>query len=246
MERRKFVVGLGALASGAAAATGTGAFTAAELSGRQANISVVNDTNGLVGLKADPDTELVRDNGGDNDNELVIDFNPDSGDGQGVNPNSKYQVGGLGGIGNLNEVPGNPTLDTTIEDLAIDTDSDIEEHYAFSLLNQSGSDQAVEVTYEANEDFPEEAEVYMVSKYEEGDNDSQETSALVATATPDAREASILYSDDTDFSTDVDSGTDVKVTILVVVGDAETGDNLGGSIVVHAGSHDEFSTADQD
>ena len=244
MERRKFVIGLGALASGAAAAMGTGAFTAAELSGREANISVVNDTNGLIGLQAG-DSELVSDDGGSNGNELVIDFNPDSGDGTGVNPNSKYQVGGLGGIDNLDEVPGNPTLPTTIEDIAIDTNSDIEGNHAFSLLNQSGSDQAIEVTFEANSSFPSDAEVYMVSKYEEGSGDSEETSALVATATPDAREASIIYSDETDYSTDVDSGTDVKITILVVVGDAATGADLGGTLTVRAGSHDDFSTADQ-
>ncbi|MFD1599662.1 hypothetical protein [Halobellus rarus] len=243
MERRKFVIGLGALASGSAAAMGTGAFTAAELDGREANIGVVDDTNGLIGLEAG-DSELVSNDGGSNDNELVINFNPD-GPGDGVNPNSKYQVGGLGGIGNLDEVPGNPTLDTTVEDVAIDTDSDIEDHYAFKLLNQSGSDQAIEVAYEANEDFPSEAEVYMVSQYEEGQDDSEQTSALIASATPDAREASIIYSDDTDYSTDVDSGKDVKISLLVVVGDADTGDDLDGDITVRAGSHDDFSTADQ-
>jgi hypothetical protein len=244
MERRKFVVGLGALAAGSSAAVGSGAFTAAELSGREANISVVNDTNGLIGLQAG-DSELVSNDGGSNGNELAIDFNPSSGDGEGVNPNSKYQVGGLGGIDNLDEVPGNPTLPTTIEDIAIDTNSDIEGNHAFSLLNQSGSDQAIEVTFEANSSFPSDAEVYMVSKYEEGSGDSEETSALVATATPDAREASIIYSDETQYSTDVDSGTDVKVSILVVVGDAATGADLGGTLTVRAGSHDDFSTADQ-
>jgi hypothetical protein len=223
---------------------GTGAFTAAELSGREANINVVNDTNGLIGLQAG-DSELVSNDGGSNGNELAINFNPSSGDGTGVNPNSKYQVGGLGGIGNLDEVPGNPTLPTTIEDIAIDTNSDIEGNHAFSLLNQSGSDQAVEVTFEANSSFPSDAEVYMVSKYEEGSGDSEETSALVATATPNAREASIIYSNETQYSTDVDSGTDVKVSILVVVGDAATGADLGGTLTVRAGSHDDFSTADQ-
>jgi hypothetical protein len=224
---------------------GTGAFTAAELSGREANIGVVDDTNGLIGLEADPDTELVSDDGGSNGNELVIDFDPNDND-RGVNPNSKYQVGGLGGIGNLDEVPGNPTLSTTVEDEAIDTNSDIEDNYAFRLLNQSGSAKAIEVTYEANENsFPPDTQVYMVSKYEEGSGDSEETSALVATATPDAREASIIYSDETNYSTDVDSGTDVKVSILVVVGDAATGADLGGTLTVRAGSHDDFSTADQ-
>jgi hypothetical protein len=244
MQRRKYLAAIGSLAAGGAAAMSTGAFTAAELSGREANISVVNDTNGLIGLQAG-DSELVSDDGGSNGNELAIDFNPDSGDGTGVNPNSKYQVGGLGGIGNLDEVPGNPTQSPTIEDVAIDTNSDIEDYHAFSLLNQSGSDQAIEVTFEANSSFPSDAEVYMVSKYEEGSGDSEETSALVATATPNAREASIIYSDETQYSTDVDSGNDVKISILVVVGDAATGADLSGTLTVRAGSHDDFSTADQ-
>ncbi|TKX62386.1 hypothetical protein EXE48_06730 [Halorubrum sp. ASP1] len=136
-------------------------------------------------------------------------------------------------------------MPTTIEDVAIDTNSDIEGNHAFSLLNQSGSDQAIEVTFEANSSFPSDAEVYMVSKYEEGSGDSEQTSALVATATPNAREASIIYSDETQYSTDVDSGTDVKVSILVVVGDAATGADLGGTLTVRAGSHDDFNTADQ-
>ncbi|SMO45424.1 hypothetical protein SAMN06264867_102215 [Halorubrum cibi] len=222
---------------------GTGAFTAAELDGRKANIEVVDDTDGLIGLEAGT-SQLVSNDGGANGNELVIDFDVD-GPGDGVNPNSKYQVGGLGGIGNLDEVPGNPTLDTTVEDVAIDTDSDIEDYYAFRLLNQSGSDQAIEVEYETNSDFPSEAEVYMVSQYEEGSGDPEQTSSLIASATPDDREASIIYSDDTDYSTDVDSGKDVKISLLVVVDDAETDDDLGGNIVVRAGSHDDFTTADQ-
>ncbi|RAW46357.1 hypothetical protein DQW50_04265 [Halorubrum sp. 48-1-W] len=137
-------------------------------------------------------------------------------------------------------------METTVEDVAIDTDSDIEDNCAFELVNQSGSDQAIEVEYEANSDFPQDAEVYMVSKYAEGSGDSEQTSSLIASATPDAREASIIYSDDTDYSTDVDSGKDVKVSLLVVVGDAATGADLGGSITVRAGSHDDFSTADQE
>ena len=89
MERRKFVVGLGSLAAGGAAARGTGAFSAMSAS-RDATIDVVNDTDGLIALRAGPqaDGRAYETDGG----ELKIDFTSGAG-GQGVNVNSRYQVG---------------------------------------------------------------------------------------------------------------------------------------------------------
>ena len=49
MERRKFVIGLGSLAAGGAAATGTGAFTQTTTE-RQAEVKVVNDNDAILGL----------------------------------------------------------------------------------------------------------------------------------------------------------------------------------------------------
>jgi hypothetical protein len=238
MERRKFVIGLGSLAAGGAAATGTGAFTAAELNGRSASIGVVDDTNGLIGLEAG-DSELVTDSGGDTSNELQIDFDTGVNGSTGVNPNSTYQVGGLGGIDNLDEVPGTGS-GTSALDVAIDTTSDIENNCAFRLRNQSGSSQQIEITYQANDDLPSGAEVYMVSHYDQGDGEPEETSALEARATPEDRSASILYDEDTGFSSNVTSGTDVEVTLIVDVDDVSAPDDLGGEIVVRAGSHDDF------
>ena len=243
MERRKFVIGLGALTTGSAAAVGSGAFTAAELDARDANIEVVDDTDGLIGLEAGS-SELVSDDGGTGDNELVIDFNPEA-DGKGVNPNSAYQVGGLGGIDNLDEIPGAPDEADAVLDRALDTSTPIYSDYAFKLTNQSGSEHAIEVTYDANEaDFPGDTIVYMVSWYEDGSGTSEEVSALAAAATPDARRASILYTDDADWSTAVGSGGVVKVALLVDVNGADTGEDLGGDIIVRAGSHDEFIDPD--
>ncbi|OYR82273.1 hypothetical protein DJ71_12155 [Halorubrum sp. E3] len=51
MERRKFVVGLGALASGSAAAVGTGAFETASAE-RTVDVNVAADSNGLVEISA--------------------------------------------------------------------------------------------------------------------------------------------------------------------------------------------------
>jgi len=89
MQRRKFIVGLGSLAAGGAAVTGTGAFSAMSAS-RDATIDVVNDTDGLIALRAGPqaDGRVYETDGG----ELKIDFTSGAG-GQGVNVNSRYQVG---------------------------------------------------------------------------------------------------------------------------------------------------------
>ena len=89
MERRKFVVGLGALATGSAAATGTGAFTSATVNGREADIAVTNDSNGQIGLHANDDISHVYENG---DGELSIDLSQGTGDG--VNTNSQFSIGG--------------------------------------------------------------------------------------------------------------------------------------------------------
>jgi hypothetical protein len=88
MQRRKFLIGMGSLAAGAAAATGTGAFTAMSAP-RDSNIDVVTDSNGLIGLVDTTDGDVVRttDNG-----ELTIDFTAD-GNAGGVNVDSQYQVG---------------------------------------------------------------------------------------------------------------------------------------------------------
>lgn len=78
MERRKFVVGLGALAAGSSAAVGTGALNAFEAD-RDATIEVVDDTDAYIQLlpgdRADGNTESggyaeINDDG---ELEIVID-----------------------------------------------------------------------------------------------------------------------------------------------------------------------------
>ena len=51
MERRKFLIGAGALASGSAAAVGTGAFTSVSAD-RSVDIDVADDPNALLGIDA--------------------------------------------------------------------------------------------------------------------------------------------------------------------------------------------------
>jgi hypothetical protein len=98
MERRKFVVGLGALASGSAAAVGTGAFTSVTAD-RTVDVEVAGDANAYLGLEpvsGSPNSAYVEVNSG----EVSFDFsssNPNtSGDlGDGFNPDAVTVVDDL-------------------------------------------------------------------------------------------------------------------------------------------------------
>jgi len=97
------MVGLGALSAGAAAATGTGAFSAAFIGGRTANIQVSGDANALLALQPGYDVgtgdSTVSDEmvyyESESAEQLAIDISSD--DGNGVNVNSTYQIGAIAG-----------------------------------------------------------------------------------------------------------------------------------------------------
>lgn len=81
MERRKFVIGLGALATGSAAAVGTGAVTSVRAD-RGFKVDVAGDENAYVGLTGNTDSAFVN----HSDDTLSLDFASDSGNGgKGVN-----------------------------------------------------------------------------------------------------------------------------------------------------------------
>ena len=243
MERRKFVIGLGALAAGSSAAVGSGAFNAAQIDGRQANIEVVDDSNALIGLEPG-DTQYVEDNG---DGQLMIDLSADDKSGSGVNPSSIYQIGGLGGevsSENLDDLPG--STDQSAADVAIDTDSAISNEHAFKVMNQTDEARQIELTYDPNEDFPTKTALYLVAYYPEGDtgDSSEEEGLAVGDVTSDSdRTASILYDSDVDFSDDIAAGDQFYVTILVDVGTVDEGSaDLGGELILRSGDHDNFTT----
>ena len=238
---------MGALASGSAAAMGTGAFTAAELDGRAANIGVVNDSNGLIGLEAGS-SEYVTNTGGNGGNELMIDLSS-TGGGEGVNPNSTYQVGGLGEFdsSNINLVPGDPTVSPSVGQVAIDTTTDISGEHAFKVMNQTDGPKDIEVTYNANDEpFPAGTRLFLVAYYPEGSDDSEREEGLAvgSVANENAKSASIIFDDDQQYSASIGSGKEFYVTLLVDVGGADTGTDLGGTLTVRAGSHDDFTNAD--
>ena len=102
MERRKFAIGMGALATGSSAAIGTGAFTTAEAD-RNVNVNVASDSSGFVELTAQNETYASGTDGG----ELVLNFNGDSGigifdgDGEGLNPNTEFNFENVFRVANI-------------------------------------------------------------------------------------------------------------------------------------------------
>ena len=88
MERRKFMIGAGALATGTSAAVGTGAFSSASLGERTVAVDVAGDSNAQIGLVAGDVSDVSEKSNGEIELSLTGD-----GDGEGVNTNSVYEWG---------------------------------------------------------------------------------------------------------------------------------------------------------
>lgn len=145
MNRRRLLVGLGAVASSGVLATGTGAFSQATVS-RQATIQVANDATGGVGLIPGETVSAVFLNSA---GELVIDTS--EGDADGMNPNSVYWLGASAGDNDI-------TLDDVREDDV--TLSDID-HPLFSVRNQSTADRLIRLSLQLGP-VPDEVTVYLI------------------------------------------------------------------------------------
>ncbi len=223
MERRKFVIGLGALASGSAAAVGTGAFTAAELEDRSVGVTVADDSQGLVALVAGENDYVNETNG-----ELGIDLSNGS---YGVNPNSKYQIGAI------------PDLDDETA-LGVDplhvgpNDSD----HAFQVQNQSSSEQAIEVEVDMD-DCPDDATIYLVGyTNDNASGDGEEALVEGKVAESNDWEGLLSFTEETSGSI-IGSGGVIYVSILVDRDDKTTStasEEWSGTMTVRAGEHDDI------
>jgi hypothetical protein len=91
-NRRKFLLGMGSLAAGGAAAMGTGAFNFANVE-RSAEISVAGDENAFLALNSE--SEYTNNSG----NRLDFDWETAAG-GEGINQDSDYSFTGLFSIEN--------------------------------------------------------------------------------------------------------------------------------------------------
>lgn len=98
MQRRKFVIGMGALASGTAAAVGSGAFSSVTAT-RNVDVNVADDASAYLRLEGTggANSDYVTEDG--NGGTLEIDLSPSNdgvtGGGEGVNPDAVTQIDNL-------------------------------------------------------------------------------------------------------------------------------------------------------
>lgn len=117
MQRRKFMIGMGALTSGTIAAVGTGAYSRVQ-SDRDAVIQIANDEDAYLGLSPleTPNSENYVEL--DENGHLAIDVG-DNGEGAGVNSNSRTEFDGMF------EVTNQGTDEATISmEISMDADDD--------------------------------------------------------------------------------------------------------------------------
>jgi hypothetical protein len=88
MQRRKFLIGMGSLAAGGAAAMGTGAFASVEAT-RSVNVNVADDANAYLGLH---DTSAYAEKSG---KQLVLNFDDNGNGGMGINADSVSTFDGV-------------------------------------------------------------------------------------------------------------------------------------------------------
>ena len=88
MERRKFLIGMGSLAAGGAAAMGTGAFASVEAT-RSVNVNVAGDESAYLGLEET--SQYAELNG----KQLTLDFDDNGHGGQGVNADAVTTFDGV-------------------------------------------------------------------------------------------------------------------------------------------------------
>ena len=145
MERRKFVVGLGALAAGSSAAIGTGAFTSAETGERDVAVSTAADSGSFLAIYTSDSDTAADDPEGTNPNgryasetgdpgTIELHFNDDARGsfptGDGVNPGSVYTFDDVFRIRNDAAVNADPTGPTEVDVWLNAPDIDGVEFYA--------------------------------------------------------------------------------------------------------------------
>ncbi|WP_281194181.1 hypothetical protein [Halorubrum sp. F4] len=146
MNRRDVVVGLGALVGTGAFASGTGAFSAAEVS-RQVTIDVVDDSDGLIGLVANEAIAGVRMASGGKLTVSVGDDDP------GVNVNSVYQFGAFVSDDGVEGITGDTFSVVTDGDPSDMSDGQNSLESAVAVVNQSVEDLSVTIDFELNDDI---------------------------------------------------------------------------------------------
>jgi len=206
---------------------GTGAFTAAEVSGRSIGVEVTDDSSSLLALTTgNTSNDYVRYNNG----QLLIDFQED---GAGVNPNSTYQLG---------DVPDDLDSETALGGTEPLENGSISDNYAFAIINNSTTAQDIEVEVNMTSP-PDNLELYLIAQNQDptpAPADGEEV-LVAGSATPNNNWNTVLsFARDTSGALGV--GDSILVSLLIVRGDK---DNSGestwsGTMSVSAGESDDI------
>lgn len=212
MQRRKFLIGAGALAAGSAAAMGSGAFSAMQ-AGRDADINVVNDASGLIALNDETPSDVIR----EEDGQLLIDFTADGSAG-GVNVDSRYQVGVPGGLG---FVAGQAESEGFFD---VPVGQPVGPDPAFLVVNQDSIIHDVTLEYEADASDVGGSELFLYFVPGVGGN-SQAGKGLVEVSGTNTTAS---------YTADLSPGSGIAVVLFVDTRDGSTTDDLSGTLTVSA------------
>ena len=117
MQRRKFVIGMGALASGAAAAVGTGAFNITRTD-RSISVNVTADSDAYLGLEST--SAYAEERGGEL--EVAFDGSIDGQNGEGLGQNANYVFTDVFAIKNNGTDDIAVTLSDSLDSISWDTE----------------------------------------------------------------------------------------------------------------------------
>ena len=238
MQRRKFVIGAGALATGSAAAVGSGAFSAAQISGREADIAVSSDADALIqlipGYDAVSESTVTDNRVGYENGQLFVSFDDSTG-GDGVNPDSVYQVGAIGSGGQsdlesyVDGVAPGPEVSEEIlyggaSGANSGTDLSIVDDPAFVIRNESDQDYEMTLSV-SNDSTPNLDEFTAAIVLQDGTNEGAFSAAQSLSEDPEGF---------TNFT--LDSGNEVAASLIVVTGDIDpSSGDFQGSLTLNAG-----------
>jgi|AntRauMinimDraft_4_1070384.scaffolds.fasta_scaffold00037_65 hypothetical protein len=216
MNRRDVVVGLGALVGTGALASGTGAFSAGEVS-RQAKIDVVDDSDGLVGLVANEAIAGVRmDAGG----ELTISLGDDD---PGVNVSSVYQFGAFVSDGGVEDITGDTFSVVRDGDPSDMSDGQNSLESAFAVVNQSTEDLSITIDFELNDNI--------------GDTDGNTEYAFELQSSQDGsgtREGLATSPITGQLTAQLATGESIGLSFIINALDGTTADEISGSLSISA------------
>ena len=179
MNRRNVLLGLGTAAAGSGIVFGSGAFTQVEAD-RDLTIGVDNDSEGIIEINDQSDTDLIRENA---EGDFVIDLDQINSSNEGFNTNSEVRIGDV----DIFNAP------TSVEDSAFDIQSNFD-------VNLDGDDEVfLEVELAELADHEDttfklvlDADELTVLEAADGSDDSVELEGFEAGGANETIEAAIL------------------------------------------------------